>query len=204
MGALNSTLKDNKIDTLKYNAMLRGTKKTQDAKKKNINILLDRYKKGFNKHGFYQITVNLEKLDEYFNKKNSKFMETFDNIINENKIIENFTTKKNNSMINPMFINLGSLYGFYAVNIDSNAKNNMNNKKIKIIVSKTLLLKSQYRQILKFIFDEWLPNVFPSNDREKEKQKTIKSIVIKILEKINSKKHPETAFSNTRLGCLAF
>jgi len=189
MGALNSTLKDDKVDKLVLNFMLRGTKKTKEEKQKKINNLLEKYKNDFNKYGFYTVKLDLKKTNEYFKNKSTKFYETFENLV-----IENFSNKQNGT-INPILVMMGSLYGFYTINENSNKKLNSNSE-IKLLVSKTLLLKDQYSKTIKFIFDEWVPIMFPQNEKQQKETQKLKKMILKVFEKINSKKHPETAFSN--------
>ena len=197
MGGFISTIKDNKMISLKYEGMVR-----KGESKEKIDTVAKKYTDYFNNHGFYKITIDTNELNSFLDKELS-IIETFNNLKNKN--IEGFFGKDYKKTIdsmekNIMLLMFGSMYGLYTIASKDGSeigKNPMKLSQIQIIISKMFIKKTTSKELIDFIFGEWNDAVFQTkSDRDKENNKMLNEIVLTLFTKISNKRKPEIAFSN--------
>ena len=220
MAGLISTIKDNKMTSLKYIGMIRGNKEVQDERRKKIDEVSKKYLDLYNNHGFYKISVDSEEMIIFLDDE-LKTIERFNNIKNK-KVIEGFFGKNYKKTIDEMENNIillmiSSMYGFFSIGTDDdliekmvNINNNQSNaqqpkpkslSETRIIISKMFIKRELYSKLIDFIFDEWIPTVFIQSDSDKKKMSIFKNIATALFKKISEKRNPKKAFSNI-LGVL--
>ena len=94
MGALISSIKDNKIEKISFTSPNTETNNKIEEKMKDVH---EKYKNLLNEHGFYKVHIDLEKFSEFV-EESFKDIENFDSNqlvdnFNAGKIIENFIGK---------------------------------------------------------------------------------------------------------------
>ena len=163
----------------------------------------EKYLEFYKKHGYIKIQLDSKKWKDYI-ESNVEIVETFNNINVNNRLIESFYDKKYKHRIDKEFhgiMMIGSLSGLYTIHSKKDFEGEHKGEipivdDFEIIFSKMFLMKDQYENIINAIFSYFFKQDLKKSEREMQKLKSVKTVVLELFKEINNKKYPEILFSN--------